>query len=59
MVSGVGFFAALAANLAAVFVNKDETSQLDKVEKEVSQLKKQVKDLIKEIQNNSNLSKKK
>ena len=59
MVSGVGFFAALAANLAAVFVNKEEASQLDKVEKEISQLKNQIKNLIKEIQNNSNFPKKK
>ena len=59
MISGVGFFGALAANLAALFINKDEGSKLDNVQKEVLALKKQMKTLIKEIQNSSNLPKKK
>lgn len=59
MISGVGFFGALAANLAALFITKDEGSKLDNVQKELLAIKKQMKTLIKEIQNSSNLPKKK
>ncbi|MAU55622.1 MAG: hypothetical protein CL899_01615 [Dehalococcoidia bacterium] len=47
MITGVGFFGAVAANLAAFFVKKDEVSQVDKFGKEISEINKKLDRLIK------------
>ena len=39
MITGVGFFGAIAANLAAFFVKKDEGIKIDKLQKDINEIK--------------------
>ena len=47
MITGVGFFGAIAANLAAFFVKKDEGSKIDKLQKDINEIKAKLDKLIK------------
>ena len=47
MITGVGFFGAIAANLAAFFVKKDEGSKIDRLQKDMNEIKAKLDKLIK------------
>ena len=38
MITGVGFFGAIAANLAAFFVRKDEDEKIDKLQRDINSI---------------------
>ena len=47
MITGVGFFGAIAANLAAFFVRKDEDEKIDKLQKDIDSINKKLDKLTK------------
>ena len=47
MITGVGFFGAIAANLAAFFVRKDEDEKIDKLQKDVNAINEKLDKLAK------------
>jgi len=47
MITGVGFFGAIAANLAAFFVRKDEDAKIDKLQKDINSINKKLDKLAK------------
>ncbi|MBH60404.1 MAG: hypothetical protein CL907_04490 [Dehalococcoidia bacterium] len=47
MITGVGFFGAIAANLAAFFVKKDEGIKIDKLQKDINEIKSKLDKLNK------------
>ena len=47
MITGVGFFGAIAANLAAFFVKKDEGNKIDQLQKDINDIKVKLDKLIK------------
>ncbi len=47
MITGVGFFGAIAANLAAFFVKKDEGSKIDRLQRDMNEIKAKLDKLIK------------
>ena len=47
MITGVGFFGAIAANLAAFFVRKNEDEKIDKLQKDIDSINKKLDKLTK------------
>ncbi len=47
MITGVGFFGAIAANLAAFFVKKDEGSQIQQIQNDISEINKKLDQMSK------------
>ena len=47
MITGVGFFGSIAANLAAFFVRKDEDAKIDKLQKDINSINKKLDKLVK------------
>ena len=47
MITGVGFFGAIAANLAAFFVKKDEGSQIQQIQHDISEINKKLDQISK------------
>ena len=47
MITGVGFFGAIAANLAAFFVRKDEDEKIDKLQRDINAINEKLDKLAK------------
>ena len=47
MITGVGFFGAIAANLAAFFVKKDEGPQIQQIQQDISEINKKLDQISK------------
>ena len=47
MITGVGFFGAIAANLAAFFVRKDEDEKIDKLQRDINSINEKLDKLAK------------
>lgn len=47
MITGVGFFGAIAANLAAFFVKKDEGLQIQQIQQDISEINKKLDQISK------------